>query len=257
MPNLFDDALAAEGVTGKLADLARSIYTQESGGGKNTQTSNQGAVGGMQIIPGTFNSVADKGWSIDNPEHNVRAGIRYISQMFKQAGGDPALAAAGYYGGPGGLEKARQGVAVSDPKNPKAPNTLQYGAQVVARMGAPKAEVATPVRTAAASPAQSFPVGAVAPVADPQPDPVQEVVAAAPVAQEATVVAGGNTGPDAWQAFLRSMPQGSAPDQVASFKGYGRPSNRQPMAVPGSTVQSRRPNFEAFSSWVSPLSRRA
>lgn len=133
-PDPFESALAAEGVTGKAADIARSIYQQESSSGKNTKTSNAGAVGGMQIIPATFKSVADKDWDINDPTQNARAGIRYVKQLFEQAGGDPALTAAGYYGGPGGLEKARRGVAVSDPRNPNAPTTLQYGQQVAARV---------------------------------------------------------------------------------------------------------------------------
>lgn len=130
----FDAALAHEGVSGKLADVARSIYQQESSGGKNTKTSNAGAAGGMQIVPATFASVADKGWNIADPVQNARAGIRYLKQLDKQSGGDAALTAAGYYGGPGGLEKARNGIAVSDPRNPNAPNTLQYGQQVAARI---------------------------------------------------------------------------------------------------------------------------
>ena len=133
--NYFDVALQAEGLTGPLADFARSIFRQESGGGKNTKTSNAGAVGGMQILPGTFNSVADKGWDISNPYHNARAGIRYIKNMNTLAQGDLKLTAVGYYGGPGAINKARKGIAVSDPRNPHAPNTLQYGEQVVARMG--------------------------------------------------------------------------------------------------------------------------
>lgn len=130
----FEGALKAEGVAGPIADIARSIYQQESGSGKNTKTSNAGAMGGMQIIPGTFKSVADKDWDINDPTHNARAGIRYVKQLYDQAGGDPALTAAGYYGGPGGLEKARRGVAVADPRNPNAPTTLQYGQQVAARI---------------------------------------------------------------------------------------------------------------------------
>lgn len=130
----FEAALQAEGVTGKVADIARSIYQQESGSGKNTKTSNAGAVGGMQIIPATFSRMADKGWAIDNPEHNARAGVRYIKTLHEKSGGDAALTAAGYYGGEGGMEKARRGIAVSDPRNPKAPNTLQYGQQVAARL---------------------------------------------------------------------------------------------------------------------------
>jgi len=132
--NLFEQALSAEGVSDHLASVARSVFQQESGSGRNTKTSNAGAVGNMQIIPSTFKSVADNGWDINNPEHNMRAGIRYLGQMYKQANGDAALTAAGYYGGPGGLEKARRGIAVSDPRNPNAPTTLQYGQQVASRI---------------------------------------------------------------------------------------------------------------------------
>ncbi len=132
---LLDKALQQEGVSGRAADFVKSIYQQESSSGGNTKTSNAGAVGGMQIIPTTFSSVADKGWDINNPEHNIRAGIRYASQMYDKAGGDIKLAAAGYYGGDGGLNKARRGVAVSDPRNPNAPDTLEYGDQVASRVG--------------------------------------------------------------------------------------------------------------------------
>lgn len=131
----FDAALQLEGASGPIANIARSIYQQESSSGKNTQTSNAGAVGGMQIIPSTFKSVADPGWDINDPVANARAGVRYISQLYDKAGGDPALTATGYYGGPGAIDKARNGVAVSDPRNPHAPNTLEYGQQVASRLG--------------------------------------------------------------------------------------------------------------------------
>jgi hypothetical protein len=89
----------------------------------------------MQIKQGTFDEVADKGWDINNPEHNARAGVRYLKKMADLADGDPKLAAVGYYGGPGAIEKAKKGIAVSDPRNPNAPNTLQYGDQVASRVG--------------------------------------------------------------------------------------------------------------------------
>ena len=133
--NLFENALSAEGISGDREQFVRSIYSQESGSGRNTKTSNAGAVGGMQIIPPTFRSVADQGWDINDPVHNARAGIRYANQMYDRAGGDMALAAAGYYGGPGGMDKARNGVATFDPRNPNAPSTLEYGAQVAGRAG--------------------------------------------------------------------------------------------------------------------------
>jgi hypothetical protein len=130
----IDIASDAEGASPAVADLARSVYHQESTGGKNTKTSNAGAVGGMQILPDTFNEVADKGWDINNPEHNARAGVRYLKKLNDLAGGDPKLTAVGYYGGPGAIEKAKKGIAVSDPRNPEAPNTLQYGDQVAGRV---------------------------------------------------------------------------------------------------------------------------
>ena len=133
--NAMDRALQAEGVSGELASLARSIYQQESGSGANTKTSNANAQGGMQIIPRTFASVADKGWDIKNEDHNTQAGVRYLKQLYQQSGSNASLAAAGYYGGPLGMQKARDGISVSDPRNPNAPNTLQYASQVVARMG--------------------------------------------------------------------------------------------------------------------------
>jgi len=153
----LDSALQLEGASGPLAALARSIYQQESRSGTNTATSNAGAVGGMQILPGTFKGVADAGWSIDNPVDNARAGIRYLSQMLDKAGGDPRLAAAGYYGGPGAIAKAQNGVAVSDPRNPGAPTTLQYADQVVARLGKFADKVAAAVLPAAR--ADTLPAG--------------------------------------------------------------------------------------------------
>lgn len=130
----LERALQAEGVTGTLADLARSIYQQESSSGRNTKTSNRGAVGGMQVIPATFQRVADPGWNIADPVQNARAGVRYLRMLHEQSGGDPKLTAAGYYGGEGAIPKARAGVAVRDPVNPNAPNTIQYGEQVAARL---------------------------------------------------------------------------------------------------------------------------
>ena len=238
--DLFEAALSAEGVTGTLADVARSIYMQESGGGRNTKTSNAGAVGGMQIIPSTFKSVADKDWNISDPMHNARAGIRYLSQLNKQSGGDPALTAAGYYGGPGGMEKARRGIAVSDPRNPNAPNTLQYGQQVVARLGKTPAPAATKpvIQTAQAA----LPASVEVPVEAAPPVVAQGVAEAAAV-------------PDAWQAFLdrvREAKTADQPVQVADLQ-YGVPQMQinvpDFMATVGGRMPQRPLDFSAFGSW--------
>jgi hypothetical protein len=131
----FDSALDAEGIDDpQQRAFLKAIYSQESTSGKNTKTSNRGAVGGMQILPSTFDSVADKGMDIKDPFDNMRAGIRYASQGYAKANGDPVLAGAYYYGGPGGMKKAAEGVAVSDPKNPKAPTTIDYGKSIADKM---------------------------------------------------------------------------------------------------------------------------
>lgn len=123
----WQQALVDEGVIGtpleKIAMLTRGFES----GGRNDAISNRGARGSMQVMPATFSEVADPGWNIDDPYHNMRAGIRYLKQGWEASGGDPALTGAYYYGGPGGMAKARQGVAVSDPMNPNYPNTIQYG----------------------------------------------------------------------------------------------------------------------------------
>ena len=237
--DLFEEALAAEGITGQLAEVARSIYKQESGGGKNTKTSNAGAVGGMQILPTTFASVADKGWDINDPMMNARAGIRYIKQMDKLAGGDPALIAAGYYGGPGGLQKAKQGIAVSDPRNPKAPNTLQYGQQVAARLNGGKANT-KPVE-----------VAKVTPVGQPAPEVVAEAqpVSAAPVEPIPQAVPVMASGPDPWAEFQERF-KSSAPVQAADLQ-YGRAPtmNVQVPNFMAAVGQNRAIDFSGFGNW--------
>jgi hypothetical protein len=130
----FDAYLMQEGIepASHKGQSLKALYAQESSSGANTKTSNQGATGNMQITPNTFNSVASKGWDINNPAHNMRAGIRYGSQLYDANNGDTRKMAIGYYGGPRAVKRAEQGVALRDPKNPDAPNTLEYGDQVAA-----------------------------------------------------------------------------------------------------------------------------
>jgi len=131
----IDSLIRNEGidVSSPKADFVRAIYGQESSSGANTKTSNRGAAGGMQVRPDTFKQVYPDG-DPKNADHQLIAGIRYANQGYDAAKGDPKLAATYYYGGPGGMAQAQKGIAVSDPVNPKNPNTLQYADQVVARM---------------------------------------------------------------------------------------------------------------------------
>jgi len=158
----FNDALDAEGVRDpRQRAFLKALYGQESGSGADTTTSNQGAVGHMQIKPSTFAQVASKGMNINDPFDNMRAGIRYGMQGYRAAGGDPVLAGAYYYGGPGGMEALVKGEVRTDPKNPKAPNTLEYGKSIAQRMtallpiGSAQAQTASAPATAPADAARN------------------------------------------------------------------------------------------------------
>jgi hypothetical protein len=136
----FEALLALEGVdpASPLGGVARSIYQQESGSGRNARAAvpnSLGIVGPMQMSSDTFARMADKGWSINDPAHNARAGIRYLKTLDQRGGGDPWLTAAGYVGGEGGLDAAKRGQAryhSGEFKN--FPSTFHYADQVVGRM---------------------------------------------------------------------------------------------------------------------------
>jgi hypothetical protein len=157
---LFEKALDMEGITDpKERAFLKALHAQESSGKTTAKTSNRDARGAMQILPGTFKQVADKDMDINKPLDNMRAGIRYGKKGYDAAGGDPVLAGAYYYGGPGGMQKAAKGVAVSDPKNPNAPDTVEYGKSIAQRMTAMlpigAAQAGTPQKQQAAAPADT------------------------------------------------------------------------------------------------------
>lgn len=230
MNDLFESALAKEGITGDLAHLARSIYGQESGGGRNTKTSNAGAVGGMQIIPSTFRSMADQGWDIKNPEHNARAGIRYIQQLHASNGGDPSLTAVGYYGGPGAMAKAVNGEAVRDPRNPNAPDTFEYADQVVNRL--PNAGEVKRLQR------KGLEVTPVAPPVDTQPIP--------------TDIPAYHGVPDEWSKFGRAL--APAEPVTPQSLGYGNPAPIMQKPDPGFLQKYMppvvQPTVAAFKKWL-------
>jgi len=131
----FEQAAAAEGIVGTpLYDIALKTAGFESGWNPSA-VSNRGATGLMQVMPATFNEIADQGWDINDPYANARAGIRYLKQGYEASGGDPALTGAYYYGGPGGMKAAMNGEARYDPVNPDYPSTLEYGQRLANAVG--------------------------------------------------------------------------------------------------------------------------
>jgi soluble lytic murein transglycosylase-like protein len=89
--------------------LAAAIAWQESGF-NNAFVSAANARGVMQILPGTWTWVEDQlaGGPLDpaSPLDNVKAGVMYLGQLLRDAGGDQALAAANYYQGASSVESA-------------------------------------------------------------------------------------------------------------------------------------------------------
>lgn len=86
-----------------LPKLQDAVFGQESGQGKNTQTSPTGAVGYGQIEPATFRQFAGPGQDINNEADNKAVGQRIIANYYQQYNGDPYRVAVAYYSGPGNV----------------------------------------------------------------------------------------------------------------------------------------------------------
>ncbi len=89
---------AAYGVDPKLA---RALAWMESGLRPDV-VSSVGAVGVMQLLPGTWKWVDEALLRTTTPrtyDGNVRAGVRYLRWLLDEFGGDVRLALAGYYQG--------------------------------------------------------------------------------------------------------------------------------------------------------------
>ena len=103
---------AANGVS---SSLAAAIGWQESGF-NNDLVSSTGAVGVMQIEPGTWtwigqNLAGSAPLAPASASDNVRGGVLLLHSLMSATGGDPALAAAGYYQG---LQSVQQHGMYSD-----------------------------------------------------------------------------------------------------------------------------------------------
>ena len=88
--------------------LASAIGWQESGF-NNSMVSSANARGVMQVMPGTWSWIQRNlaGSPLDpaSTNDNVKAGVLYLRQLLNDSGGDPRMAAAGYYQGLGSVRR--------------------------------------------------------------------------------------------------------------------------------------------------------
>lgn len=125
-PSLDIDRLASE--EGADPALVRAVMGAESSGGKDTRTSPDGAMGHMQIIPATFKRFAKPGEAIDNPEHNVRVGARYLKFLSDRVGGDPFKIGAAYLSGEGNVDQ--WGIVNDDVKDAHGTRPSMHGKKI-------------------------------------------------------------------------------------------------------------------------------
>ena len=90
--------------------------------------SSANARGVMQVMPGTWDwvqrNLAQRQLDPASAVDNVHAGTLYLRQMLQETGGDPAMAAAGYYQGLGSVREIGM-----------LPETERYVANVLALRG--------------------------------------------------------------------------------------------------------------------------
>lgn len=93
-------------------NMIMAVMHQESNGQNRARADTSTATGLMQLVKGTaielgltVNSLIDERL---NPEKNIEAGTKYLSQLLKRSKGDISLAIAAYHEGFGGISEIRR-----------------------------------------------------------------------------------------------------------------------------------------------------
>ncbi len=105
--SLYDDVIEDAAAThGVRPELVRAVIQVESGFNPRAR-SHKGAMGLMQLMPGTASDLGvDNPW---DPAQNIRGGVAYLGSLIRQFG-DEVLALAAYNAGPGAVARHGQRV---------------------------------------------------------------------------------------------------------------------------------------------------
>lgn len=99
--DLEDYASGEAQKAGVSPDLVLRQMKMESGGNPNA-VSPKGAMGPMQLMPGT---AKDLGVDPSDPYQNITGGVTYLKKMIDRYGGDEAKGLAAYNAGPGAVDR--------------------------------------------------------------------------------------------------------------------------------------------------------
>jgi soluble lytic murein transglycosylase-like protein len=110
------------------AALVRAVVAAESAGNPRA-VSSAGAIGLMQLMPGTAASLGVNPWQ---PRENLRGGITYLGSLLRAFDGNTRLALIAYNAGPQHAREVRAGRAVAYRE------TRQYLATIGARYPLPQ-----------------------------------------------------------------------------------------------------------------------
>ena len=142
--------LASQEGADHLVPVIQAIYGQESGSGANQATSIDGARGGMQVIPATFQRYAKPGERIDNDVDNMRVGVRIIKDLATKFGNDPARIATGYFSGEGNVNAGQGSAWKRDARDGNGKSVSGYVSDVMQRVAGvsnAQAEEVQPAKT--------------------------------------------------------------------------------------------------------------
>jgi soluble lytic murein transglycosylase-like protein len=102
-PEFRDEVMDASQTYNVPVSVIANVMKMESNSNAHA-TSKAGAMGLMQLMPGTFKYLGGKGDPYE-PSQNVNLGTKYLGQLINQFGGNVDMALAAYNAGPGRIAK--------------------------------------------------------------------------------------------------------------------------------------------------------